>query len=106
MQKAIVYPRIKEDRPTSIINYSNIITSLVTTIESLNRPDYLISPTLRDQLIEKLPIAMKLQLAQFTLTPLLLTIEQLTIWLERQAGAGSAFTNPFSEAKQGRAGLC
>ena len=77
MQKAIEYPRIKEDRPSNIIKYSNVITNLVATIESLNRPDYLISPTLRDQLIDKLPMAMNFQLAQSTSNPSILTVEQL-----------------------------
>ena len=47
-------------------------------------------------------MAMKFQLAQSTFNPSILTVEQLGTWLERQAGAASAISNPFLEAKQGK----
>ena len=55
MCKVTNFPKVRDDKPDSVIKFATAVTNLVATIESLERPDYLINPILTDQLIQKLP---------------------------------------------------
>ena len=48
MRNAIELPKIREDKPESIMKFASAIMILVATIEALQRPDYLINPILTE----------------------------------------------------------
>ena len=45
MRNAIELPKIREDKPESIMKFASAIMNLVATIEALQRPDYLLIPS-------------------------------------------------------------
>ena len=46
-------PKVRDDKPESIVRFATAVTNLVDTIQALEKPDYLVNSLLTDQLIQK-----------------------------------------------------
>ena len=64
IQKAQKIQNPREDRPESLMDFSNAVLNMVTTMESLKRTGHLLNPQLLSDLVNKLPIFAKVQWAQ------------------------------------------
>lgn len=59
MRNVADFPRVKDDKPDSIMKFATAVKNLVATMESREKLNYLVNPILTDQLIQKLSIGLK-----------------------------------------------
>ncbi len=96
-------PTPSEGRLSTIVDYAGAINNLVTTIETLRIPAYLNNPQLMQELVEKLPDALKLQWGMKSVELGSSTLVHFAEWVDRVAEAASRVITPklnFKERKE------
>lgn len=90
------FPLIKDDKIDSLVNFFDVLTNLVFTLQNLKENDHIRNPILYQEILAKLPTNKRLDFVQFynELNSQNPPIVELYIWLERKVTAASQLMIP------------
>lgn len=97
------YPSVKSDKLDVLMDFAFEVQTICTTIESLDRENYLSDPMLIEELVDKLPTPEKKDWARFKCGKRHVTLRTLADWLYELAELLSTIATPrtvkFNENK-------
>ena len=103
MRNAADFPKIRDDRPVSIMKLATAVMNLVATIEAVERPEYLGNTILAEQLIQKLPIAIKHSWGKKVAEEKIpITLTNVAEFLDAESAIVCAYHNPLLDGKQNK----
>ena len=103
MRNAADFPKIRDDRPVSIMKLATAVMNLVATIEAVERPEYLGNTILAEQLIQKLPIAMKHRWGKKVAEEKIpMTLTNVAEFFDTESAIVCAYHNPLLDGRQNK----
>ncbi|XP_055714766.1 uncharacterized protein LOC129808886 [Phlebotomus papatasi] len=83
--KAKEIPAVKEEKPETIINMANSVMNLVASLKMFQRWNYIDNPQLLEEFLMKLPLSMRVQWSEYSLSKIHCTLETFSDWMEIRA---------------------
>lgn len=85
ISKAREIPAVKEEKPETIINMANSVMNLVASLKMFQRWNYIDNPQLLEEFLAKLPLSMRVQWSEYSLSKVHCTLETFSEWMEIRA---------------------
>ncbi|XP_055701708.1 uncharacterized protein LOC129800984 [Phlebotomus papatasi] len=89
MEKVNELPPVKEEKPESVMKFASAVSNLVSSLEVMGKRNYLDNPQLMREVVNKLPLSMKIQWSESEEAEIgsYVTMKTLAGWLNKKAEA-------------------